>query len=119
MPQQGGSSTPVSKDRPRTHQGREQTNATVRRPHSEIRSGWTVPEHESEVLQPSCRWDLMWQYLIDKKLPTLTPQQAKQRVDRGDYLLIDVRPTENYEEAHPEGAKVHIAVFQWACRTAT
>ncbi|KAK9865310.1 hypothetical protein WJX84_009679 [Apatococcus fuscideae] len=51
------------------------------------------------------RWDVMWQYLIDQKLPTLTPQEAKQRVGKKQWVLIDVRPTENHEEAHPEGSK--------------
>ena len=52
----------------------------------------------------------MWQYLIDKKLPTFTPQQAKQKADQGKWVLVDVRPIDNFEEAHPEGAVVRFSV---------
>lgn len=61
------------------------------------------------------RWDVMWNYLIDKKLPTFTPEDAKRRADKGQWVLIDVRPSENHEQAHPKGAKVR-CIAGWKMR---
>lgn len=55
-------------------------------------------------------WDYIWRYLVDRTR-SVPPQEAVELVSSGKYVLIDVRQSNLYEEAHAEGA-VNVPLFQ-------
>ncbi|KAK9820547.1 hypothetical protein WJX72_011515 [[Myrmecia] bisecta] len=46
----------------------------------------------------------MWEFLVAQGLKSISPEEAQERVKAGTDVLVDVRPAEAYEKAHPEGA---------------
>ncbi|KXZ50257.1 hypothetical protein GPECTOR_17g895 [Gonium pectorale] len=50
------------------------------------------------------RWPLIFKALTDAKIATISPQEAASRVASGEWILMDVRLKEQYENSHPEGS---------------
>ena len=40
----------------------------------------------------------------DGEVPTISPEEARQRLATSNAMLVDVRTPEEFEQAHPEGA---------------
>eukprot|EP00199_Chlamydomonas_sp_CCMP681_P005500 CAMPEP_0119105680 /NCGR_PEP_ID=MMETSP1180-20130426/3583_1 /TAXON_ID=3052 ORGANISM="Chlamydomonas cf sp, Strain CCMP681" /NCGR_SAMPLE_ID=MMETSP1180 /ASSEMBLY_ACC=CAM_ASM_000741 /LENGTH=243 /DNA_ID=CAMNT_0007090803 /DNA_START=57 /DNA_END=788 /DNA_ORIENTATION=- len=58
------------------------------------------------------KWDECYRFLVDeKKLRTIAPEQAKDMVASGDWVLVDVRPPGAHAEARPAGA-VSVPMYQ-------
>ncbi|KAI7837943.1 hypothetical protein COHA_008249 [Chlorella ohadii] len=55
-------------------------------------------------------WEVIYRDLTAAGIPSLTPEEAFDEVELGRAVLIDVRPPEDHEKAHPRGA-VNIPVF--------
>ncbi|KAJ9504523.1 hypothetical protein QJQ45_029528, partial [Haematococcus lacustris] len=47
----------------------------------------------------------------EKKLRSVTPEEAEESVESGSWVLVDVRPAPAYQQAHPAGA-VSIPLYQ-------
>ncbi|GFH23759.1 rhodanese-like protein, partial [Haematococcus lacustris] len=80
----------------------------------------TVNAHQAGPVRPSVRacaaklpkWDECFRYLVDeKKLRSVTPEEAEESVESGSWVLVDVRPAPAYQQAHPAGA-VSIPLYQ-------
>ncbi|KAL6751177.1 rhodanese-like protein [Haematococcus lacustris] len=80
----------------------------------------TVNAHQAGQVRPSVRacaaklpkWDECFRYLVDeKKLRSVTPEEAEKSVESGSWVLVDVRPAPAYQQAHPAGA-VSIPLYQ-------
>ena len=53
----------------------------------------------------ACR-EFVYADLTDKRdLQTLSAREAWEQVEKGELVLVDVRPAARYEEAHPPGAR--------------
>ncbi|KAK9835199.1 hypothetical protein WJX81_005156 [Elliptochloris bilobata] len=58
------------------------------------------------------RWEDIHRVLtVDENLQSVSPEQAAELVESGDFVLIDVRPQADYDKAHPAGA-VNVPLFQ-------
>ncbi|PNH01872.1 hypothetical protein TSOC_012205 [Tetrabaena socialis] len=57
------------------------------------------------------RWPVMFKSLTDAKVEVISPQEAKARIDSGEWVLADVRLTEQFETGHPEGA-VSVPIYE-------
>eukprot|EP00892_Ulva_mutabilis_P003448 jgi/Ulvmu1/1475/UM011_0205.1 len=90
-----------------THQGagRNVGHQIALRPKATIRA---PAAHANPKLPP---WDVMWGKLLENKLESLTPEAAKSRVDSGEWVVVDVRPKEEYKKSSIEGA-VNAPLFQ-------
>ncbi|GLI61163.1 hypothetical protein VaNZ11_003449 [Volvox africanus] len=85
------------------------------------RSGTTVasrsrsarrPARSTVVVQAELpRWPLIFKALTDAKIETISPQEAKARIDSGAWILADVRLKEQHEAGHPEGA-VSVPIYE-------
>lgn len=67
-----------------------------------------APAANASAMPP---WDVMWNKLMESKLESLTPEEAQSRVDSGDWVIVDVRPKEEYEKSSILGA-VSAPLFQ-------
>ena len=47
-------------------------------------------------LRPSCQW---------QGVESVPPARAKEMIDSGNWVLVDIRPDNKYQAAHPRGAK--------------
>lgn len=79
---------------------------TVRRTNS-VRYGVStcrrsVISHAGPAKLP--RWPEVYTYLAGKGVKSISPQEAKALVDGGEWVLVDVRPKETHEKAHPAGS---------------
>ncbi len=61
--------------------------------------------------RPIPKWHDVFVYLKDKQLPTVSPEQAQEMLDSGDWVLVDVRPAPEYEKAHPAAA-ISVPLYQ-------
>ncbi|CAG9465829.1 unnamed protein product [Pedinophyceae sp. YPF-701] len=52
----------------------------------------------------------MWNDMNRAGVTSISPQEAKERVDSGEWVLVDIREPELYEKAHPTGA-VSVPLF--------
>ena len=50
------------------------------------------------------KWTDCYAGLKKKGLRTMSPEEAAKLLETGDWVLLDVRRPDQYEEAHPEGA---------------
>ena len=55
-------------------------------------------------------WDVIYAELARAQTVTLQPEDAFDAVELGRAVLIDCRPAEDFEKAHPRGA-VHVPAF--------
>ena len=59
---------------------------------------------EANIKMPS--WEQMHKQLTTQhNLESVSPSDAKQLVDSGKFVLVDVRPPDVFSKAHPEGAQ--------------
>lgn len=56
-------------------------------------------------------WDVMWNTLLEAKLESVTPEAAQSLAESGDWVIVDVRPKEEYEKSSIKGA-VSAPLFQ-------
>ncbi|GIL95245.1 hypothetical protein Vretimale_1273 [Volvox reticuliferus] len=70
------------------------------------------PARSTVVVQAELpRWPLVFKALTDAKVETISPQEAKARIDSGAWILADVRLKEQHEAGHPEGA-VSVPIYE-------
>ncbi len=61
---------------------------------------------QQNVKMPS--WEQMHKQLTTQhRLESVSPTEAQKLVKSGKFVLVDVRPPDVFEKAHPEGARVH------------
>ena len=48
---------------------------------------------------------------MESGIQSLNPRTAAELVNSGEWVLVDVRPVQKWEEAHPEGA-ISVPTFQ-------
>lgn len=49
-------------------------------------------------------WSEIWRSLTDSELQSVNPLRAKDMIDTGKWIFVDVRPRSIYDKAHIEGA---------------
>lgn len=49
-------------------------------------------------------WEFIWRTLVESRVKSVPPAEAKAMVDSGEWVLVDVRPTEDFNKAHIQGA---------------
>jgi len=84
-----------------------QSNAKMQR-RSVPRSSGTIVRAaaatQQNVKMPS--WEQMHKQLTTQhRLESISPQEAQKLVKSGKFVLVDVRPPDVFEKAHPEGAQ--------------
>jgi len=58
------------------------------------------------------KWDQCYKFLVEeKRLRTIQPKEAKALTDNEGFALVDVRPPDAYEEAHPAGS-INVPMYQ-------
>ncbi|KAG2436239.1 hypothetical protein HXX76_006550 [Chlamydomonas incerta] len=57
------------------------------------------------------RWPVVFSTLTAAKVESISPEEAARRVKSGEWLLVDVRLTEQHETAAPEGA-VNVPIYE-------
>lgn len=57
------------------------------------------------------RWPQVFEYLRNKRLKTISPEEASQLAESGKYVLVDVRPPDQYAIGHATGA-VSVPLYQ-------
>ncbi|PNH01871.1 hypothetical protein TSOC_012204 [Tetrabaena socialis] len=57
------------------------------------------------------RWPAIFKALTNARVESVSAQEAKRRVDSGEWVLVDVRLTEQFETGHPEGA-VSVPIYE-------
>jgi rhodanese-related sulfurtransferase len=58
----------------------------------------------AESEQKTYQWQNVSGYLRQNNLASISPEDSKARVDSGEWVLCDVRLTEQYDAGHAEGA---------------
>ncbi|GMH35413.1 hypothetical protein BSKO_03281 [Bryopsis sp. KO-2023] len=66
-----------------------------------LRSRSTVVHAGNEYRYPV--WEYIWRVLVDK-IKSVNPDEAAEKIASGDYVFVDVRTSESFEESHAEGA---------------
>lgn len=84
-----------------------QSNAKPQRrsvPHSSRTVVRAAAATQQNVKMPS--WEQMHKQLTTQhRLESISPQEAQKLVKSGKFVLVDVRPPDVFEKAHPEGAQ--------------
>lgn len=67
--------------------------------------------NETATLTRLPHWDKIWESLSQQNIPSIQPIDAHALLKDGKAVLIDVRPDEEFEKAHPIGA-LHAPAFR-------
>lgn len=66
-------------------------------------AGWSgLNEFTCSLFCPA--QDTIYQYLVQKNMRQVQPEEAQALVASGKWVILDVRPAAKYDQAHPEGA---------------